>query len=69
VESAANQRHSAYADGLGPVHVLVNCAGVALWKPALEVTEAEWDRLLAVDLKGTWLISLLTKSTDSDPIC
>jgi 3-oxoacyl-[acyl-carrier protein] reductase len=45
------------AEALGPMHVLLNCAGVALWKPALEVTEAEWDRLLAVDLKGTWLMA------------
>jgi 3-oxoacyl-[acyl-carrier protein] reductase len=45
------------AEALGPVHILLNCAGVALWKPALEVTEAEWDRTVAVDLKGTWLMA------------
>jgi NAD(P)-dependent dehydrogenase (short-subunit alcohol dehydrogenase family) len=45
------------AEGLGPIHILLNCAGIALWKSALEVTEAEWDRLIAVDLKGTWLMA------------
>jgi NAD(P)-dependent dehydrogenase (short-subunit alcohol dehydrogenase family) len=42
---------------LGPIQILVNCAGIAQWAPALDVTEAEWDKLHAVDLKGTWLMS------------
>src|SRR5215472_11489039 len=28
---------------LGPIHVLVNCAGIAVVKPFLEVTEEEYD--------------------------
>ena len=40
---------------LGPAHVLVNDAGIAHFVPLLEMTEAEWDRMLAVHLKGTFL--------------
>lgn len=35
--------------------VHVNNAGVQTWKPLLELTEAEWDRVLAVNLKGCFL--------------
>ncbi|HET6518502.1 MAG TPA: glucose 1-dehydrogenase [Geminicoccaceae bacterium] len=45
----------AVADGLGPIAVLVNNAGIAVTRPALEQTEADWDRVLDVDLKGCWL--------------
>lgn len=36
----------------GKVDVLVNAAGTILRKPSQEVTEEEWDRLMAVNLKG-----------------
>lgn len=42
---------------LGPVDVLVNNAGIILEKPFLEITEAQWDHLLAVDLKSVFLVS------------
>ena len=35
--------------------VLVNNAGVNAYFEATEMTEAEWDRVFAVDLKGAWL--------------
>jgi NAD(P)-dependent dehydrogenase (short-subunit alcohol dehydrogenase family) len=38
----------------GALHILVNAAGVALRGPALEVTLDEWDRVLAVNLRGTF---------------
>jgi NAD(P)-dependent dehydrogenase (short-subunit alcohol dehydrogenase family) len=34
--------------------VLVNCAGFGFTKPALEVTEADWDKVLGVHAKGTF---------------
>jgi NAD(P)-dependent dehydrogenase (short-subunit alcohol dehydrogenase family) len=34
--------------------VLVNCAGVIGYMPALELSEAEWDRVIDVNLKGTF---------------
>jgi NAD(P)-dependent dehydrogenase (short-subunit alcohol dehydrogenase family) len=39
----------------GPVDVLVNNAGVQTWKPLLDLTEAEWDRVLNTNLKGCFL--------------
>jgi NAD(P)-dependent dehydrogenase (short-subunit alcohol dehydrogenase family) len=39
----------------GRLDVLVNCAGITLRQPAVDFTESEWDRIIAVNLKGTWL--------------
>ena len=39
------------------IHVLVNCAGIAYWKPMLELTEDDWDDTLDTNLKGTWLVA------------
>lgn len=44
-------------EALGQIDIAVTCAGVALWKPALEVPEQEFDRVFAVDVKGTWLVA------------
>lgn len=35
--------------------ILVNNAGVQTWKPLLDLTEAEWDRVLDTNLKGCFL--------------
>ena len=39
---------------LGPLAVAVANAGIAIRKPALELTEEDWDRVLDVDLKGVF---------------
>ncbi len=39
----------------GRVDVLVNNAGVFVYKPFLELSVADWDRTLAVNLKGVFL--------------
>jgi len=39
----------------GKLDALVNNAGVQVWKPLLEVDEADWDRVLATNLKGCYL--------------
>ncbi len=39
----------------GTLDVLVNNAGVNAYYDATEMTEAEWDRVFDVDLKGAWL--------------
>ncbi len=41
----------------GRIDVLVNNAGVNFVKPTLEMDEADWDRVVDVDLKGTFLCS------------
>ena len=38
---------------LGPITALVNNAGVDVIKPFVDSTEEEWDRIIAVNLRGT----------------
>jgi NAD(P)-dependent dehydrogenase (short-subunit alcohol dehydrogenase family) len=42
---------------LGPITILVNNAGIGLFGPAHEKTEADWDRVLDTNLKSVFLIS------------
>jgi 3-oxoacyl-[acyl-carrier protein] reductase len=59
VSDAAQVRamvHAAVA-GFGRVDILVNNAGITLVKSPLETGEAEWDRVLAVNLKSVFLCS------------
>ena len=44
---------AAIEDSLGPVHALVNNAGIDVIKPFVDSTEDEWDRIIAVNLRGT----------------
>jgi len=39
------------------IDILVNNAGIVLVKPVTEMEEGEWDRVMAVNLKGTFLMS------------
>jgi len=39
----------------GKVDILVNNAGIVEFKPFLELTEEDWDKVLAVNLKGYFL--------------
>lgn len=40
-------------DKLGQVDILVNCAGIIINKPLVEITEADFDKIVAVNIKGT----------------
>ncbi len=46
---------AAVTHGLGPVEILVNNAGIARPQPLEEITEADWDELLDVNLKSAFL--------------
>jgi NAD(P)-dependent dehydrogenase (short-subunit alcohol dehydrogenase family) len=46
---------AAAEDGLGPLTILVNNAGVVVSKPLFEHTEADWDYVVDTNLKGAWL--------------
>ena len=50
VRDALEQVHAA----LGPVHVLVNVAGIGAFAPLLEISDAAWARMIAVHLTGTF---------------
>jgi len=43
--------------GMPPVVALLNVAGVSSPVPFLEMTTAEWDRVLDVNLRGTYLVT------------
>ena len=42
---------------LGPITILVNNAGIGLFGPAHEKTEADWDRVIETNLKSVFLVS------------
>jgi NAD(P)-dependent dehydrogenase (short-subunit alcohol dehydrogenase family) len=42
---------------LGPVEILVNSAGITRRAPAADFAEADWQRVLAVNLTGVFLVS------------
>jgi NAD(P)-dependent dehydrogenase (short-subunit alcohol dehydrogenase family) len=39
---------------LGPITILVNNAGIAVTKPALEIEHDEWNRVIDTNLNGVW---------------
>lgn len=45
------------ARSVSHVDAVVNSAGILRWGGTVETTEADWDAVLAVNLKGTWLAS------------
>ena len=45
---------TAVEDETGPIHVLVNNAGINRDRMLHRMSEEEWDAVLAVDLKGPW---------------
>jgi NAD(P)-dependent dehydrogenase (short-subunit alcohol dehydrogenase family) len=42
---------------LGPISILVNNAGIGLFGPAHEKSEADWDKVLDTNLKSVFLVS------------
>lgn len=54
IRAAVKQANEAF----GSIHILLNTAGILdSYTPTLETTEALWDRVLAVNLKGTFLVT------------
>jgi NAD(P)-dependent dehydrogenase (short-subunit alcohol dehydrogenase family) len=57
-EASTEAMAKAVADRWGRIDVLVNNAGIygtIVRKPFFEITTAEWDLVMAVNLKGPWL--------------
>ncbi|MFN8034692.1 MAG: SDR family NAD(P)-dependent oxidoreductase [Acidimicrobiia bacterium] len=56
-EAAVAGAVQAAHETLGNFDILVNAAGVGGAATAGDLDEAEWDRIVGVNLKGTWLVS------------
>lgn len=48
---------TAAREALGGVDVLINNAGTAVRQPFLEISPAGWDRIIAVNLRGMFLVA------------
>src|SRR5438067_2179685 len=48
---------NAALEAYGTVDILVNNAGIAVARPMIEYTEAEWDRQMGVNVKGVFFCS------------
>jgi 3-oxoacyl-[acyl-carrier protein] reductase len=42
---------------IGPIDILVNNAGIAIQKPFDQITEEDWDKTLAINLKSAFLLT------------
>lgn len=42
---------------LGPVHTLINNAGVGILKPLIDLTLEDWDRTMATNLRSLYLVT------------
>ncbi len=56
-EPSVSRLYATVTERLGPVDILVNNAGICRMVPILEIEVKEWDRVLAVNLRGTFLMS------------
>jgi 3-oxoacyl-[acyl-carrier protein] reductase len=56
-EDAVNKLYATVMETFGRLDILVNNAGICRMVPILEIGAAEWDRVLAVNLRGTFLMS------------
>jgi NAD(P)-dependent dehydrogenase (short-subunit alcohol dehydrogenase family) len=57
VEADITQAFGAAVEAFGDIDVLVNNAGRALVKPAVDVAWADWDDVVAINLKGAYFLS------------
>ncbi len=51
------------AEWSGGISILVNNAGVEIIRPVFEISESDWDKTMAVNLKGAWLCAQLVGQT------
>jgi 2-hydroxycyclohexanecarboxyl-CoA dehydrogenase len=52
--AAIEEAYAAIRKDLGPITIVVTSAGIESFDPILEVTPEKWDRIIAVNLTGTF---------------
>jgi NAD(P)-dependent dehydrogenase (short-subunit alcohol dehydrogenase family) len=57
VASDIDRLISAVESGLGPIDILINSAGVNIRGASDQLSEADWDTVIDINLKGTFLCS------------
>lgn len=57
VEADTRRMALTLRDALGPADVLVNNAGIAVFKPFLEQSLEEWDRMMATNVRSLFLMT------------
>jgi NAD(P)-dependent dehydrogenase (short-subunit alcohol dehydrogenase family) len=55
--SSVTQMRETVEQELGPVNILVNAAGFLQLGGILDVSETDWDQMMAVNLKGVFLVT------------
>ena len=55
-ESAVAEGVAHAVEGLGSLDTLVNCAGVFQFRALEDISTTEWDTILSVNLRGTFLV-------------
>ncbi len=48
---------NATVEVFGKIDILFNNAGICAYAPAHEMTELEWDAMIDINLKGSWLVA------------
>ncbi len=48
---------AAALEAAGPLDIVVNNAGISIVKPALDMTEDDWDAVVETNLRGAWLVA------------
>jgi NAD(P)-dependent dehydrogenase (short-subunit alcohol dehydrogenase family) len=56
-DAAVAEAVRATVERLGGIDVLFNNAGICFYGLAHELTEAEWDAMLDINLKGAWIVA------------
>jgi 3-oxoacyl-[acyl-carrier protein] reductase len=56
-EAAVTTMITRVSNELGGLEAVVNNAGILSLTPILDITTAEWDQMMAVNLRGTFLVS------------
>ncbi|MHB0858182.1 MAG: SDR family NAD(P)-dependent oxidoreductase [Anaerolineae bacterium] len=55
-EDAVRSSVANVIERFGRLDVVVNCAGIGIFKPLVETSTEEWDRVMAVNARGAFLV-------------